>query len=323
MTRKNFTGVGYPFAENLPAVGADLPGVGIPFSGGSYWFVDQVNGTDGNSGRAINDAVASIGFILDFVQAGDTVVIAPGSYEENLTITTDYITFVGWSPSGYARPDIVPTTGSALQVTTGQGFVAKHVRFYSADADVVIQNANGFKYEDCVFDGDSGQASTELLLRLVPSATDDSYSASEGKILNNLFRGSNGSGIGFQHALAAGGGEGTSDNEIAYNRFINNAVSDLKSFVNTNGGGAGIILSTSIHDNQFMTSGAAYKYINFAAGAAGDLTANNYLISANYFADEALTGGAGNQIDLGGQAKAHFAGNFDDAGVVNGTTFNN
>lgn len=311
----------YPFATPIATV--DPMSTGLPLKNGKFLFVDASTGSDGNTGFTGDVALRTIAQALIYAQSGDVILVAPGTYEENLVVTKDYISIIGYSTSGYARPDIAPATGSALTVTTGQGFVAKHLRFVSEDSDVVVQNANGFRYEDCVFDGTAGMAATELLLRLVPSATDDSYSASEGKILNNLFRGSNGSGIGIQHALAAGGGEGTTDNEIAFNRFYDNAVSDIKSFVNTNGGGAGIYLNYNIHDNQFMTSGAAYVYINFAAGAAGDLTANSGLISSNYFADEALTGGTGNQIDLGGQAKVHFAGNFDDAGVVNGTTFNN
>lgn len=304
------------FPDGATSFGAPLTGtdVSIPLSTGNVFFVDAASSYPG-SFATITEALAEC---VD--GAGDTIIIFPGTYDENVVVTKNYVTLKGAMIPGYARPDIVPSTGTALTVTTGQGFSAIHCRFASSDSDVVVQNANGFVYQDCVFDGDSGQAATELLLRLVPSATDDSYSASEGKITNNLFRGSNGSGIGFQHALAAGGGEGTSDNEIAYNRFVANAVSDLKSFVNTNGGGAGILLRTSIHNNQFITSGAGYVYINFHAGAAGDLTANSYLISDNYFADEALIA---SQIDLAGQAQAHFAGNFDDAGVVNGSSFNN
>ena len=165
-------------------------------------------------------------------------------------------------------------------------------------------------------------ASTEVLLRLVGGNGDDSYSASECRIIDCLFRGSNGSGIGFQHALAADGGEGTSDNQILGCVFVDNAVSDLKSFVNTNGGGAGIYLRTLISGNRFMTAGAAYKYIDFSAGAAGDLAANSGLICGNWFADAALTGGTGNQIDLGGQALVMFVGNYDAAGLVDGSAFN-
>lgn len=308
----------YPFGT--PLASTDAVSVGFPLKNGKYLYVDAATGSNGLSGTTADNALKTIAQALVLAQSGDVIFIAPGTYAENLVVTKDYITMIGYSQSGYARPDIVPVAGPALIVSTGQGFVAKHIRFSSADSDVVVQNANGFKYEDCVFDGSAGMSATELLLRLVPSATNDAYSASEGKILNNLFRGSNGSGIGIQHALAAGGGEGTTDNEIVGNRFYGNVVSDIKSFVNTNGGGAGIYINYSIHNNQFLTTGASYVYINFAAGAAGDLTANACLISDNYFADEAIIAA---QILLTGQAKAHFAGNFDDVGIINGSSFNN
>lgn len=296
---------------------------GIPGKFGKVLFVDASNGN--GDGSAPDSALATIQAAIDRTTdgAGDLIFVFPGTYNENLTVENSGVNIIGCMYAGYERPDVVPDTGVALTVSTGQGFYCRHMRFASADSDSVIQNANGFTYDDCVFDGDSGQAATEANLRLVPSATDDSYSASEGQVINCLIRGSNGFGIAMQHALAAGGGEGTSDNVIAGCRFVDNAVSDLKSLINTNGGGAGIYLRLSVTGNQFMTSGASYKYINFSAGAGGDLTANSCLISNNWFADEALTGGTGNQIDLGGQAKAHFAGNYDDIGLVNGTSFNN
>ena len=303
----------------VPLAGA-FSGLGAPFRNGHYWFVNQTTGVDGQSGKNINEAFATIQYAINTAQSGDTIVVAPGSYTENLTVTTDYLTIVGWSPSGYARPDVVPASGIALSVTAN-GFTCVHVRFASADnSDSVGQHGDGFLYNDCVFDGNALQSS-KANLRLVGNTTDNT--ASEGKILNSYIRGGGAAGIVIQHKLAATGGEGTTDNEIAGCRFVDNVTSDLLSAVNTNGGGAGIYINLSVHDNQFMTSGAAYKYINFSAGAAGDLTANACLISDNFFADEALTGGAGNQIDLGGQSKAHFAGNYSDASVVNGTTFNN
>ena len=313
------------FPNGLTSFGVPLlgsfNGVGAPFRDGNYWFVDQATGSDSTSGgTSIDSAFATITKALSVAQAGDTIVIAPATYAENLSVTTDYISMIGWSPSGYARPDIVPTTGVALSVTAN-GFVANHLRFASSDnSDSVGQHGNGFLYNDCVFDGNALQSS-KANLRLVGNTTDNT--ASEGKILNSYIRGGGAAGIVIQHKLAATGGEGTTDNEIAGCRFVDNVTSDLLSAVNTNGGGAGIYINLSVHDNQFMTSGASYKYINFAAGAAGDLTANSCLISNNFFADEALTGGTGNQIDLGGQSKAHFAGNYSDASVVNGTTFNN
>lgn len=295
-------------------------GFGVPYQpNGNVWWVNA--GASG-SGTSPEDAFGTIQGAVDRAISGDTIMVFSGTYDENVTVDDDYVSIIGAQSGGYARPDIVPTAGVAL-VVNGQGFYARHLRFASADSDTVQWHSNGGQAIDCVFDGAAGQASTETNLRLVPSATDDSFSASENKFIDCLFRGSTGSGVTFQHALAAGGGEGTSDNQFLGCTFVDNAVSDLISKVNTNGGGAGIYIKLLVNGCNFLTVGAAYKYINFSAGAAGDLTANSCLISNNWFADEALTGGAGNQIDLGGQSKAMFVGNYDCAGLVNGSTFNN
>jgi hypothetical protein len=316
------------FPNGLTSFGVPLVGslgIQIPSRAGSdlgapVLFVDATYGSNGNSGLTPGDPLATITRALALAKAGSVIFVFSGSYVENIVVTLDYVQIIGVQVAGYARPDVVPVTGVALRVTTGHGFTASHMRFASNDnSDSVIQNTSGFLYDDCVFDG-NGSQSSKANLRLVggPAGT-----ASEGKVLNSYIRGGGSSGIIMQHRLAVDGGEGTTDNEIAGCRFVDNVVSDLLSAVNTNGGGTGIYINLSVHDNQFMTSGASYKYIDFHAGAAGDLTSNSALIAHNYFADEALTGGSGNQIDLAGQAKVHFAANYDDIAVVNGTTFNN
>lgn len=294
-------------------------GFGTPSQpNGNVWWV--LSGASG-SGTSPEDAFGTIQGAVDRAISGDTIMVFGGDgYDETVTVTTDYLSIIGAQIAGYARPDLAPDAGSALLVQA-QGFYTRHMRFASADSDTVVWNGNGGQAVDCVFDGDSGQASTETNLRLVENV-DDSHTASENQFVNCLFRGSNGSGVTFQHGLAVYGGDTTSDNQFIACTFVDNAVSDLISKVNTNGGGAGIYKKLVVTGCQFETVGAAYKYINFSAGAAGDLTANSCLISGNWFADEALTGGAGNQIDLAGQAKAMFVGNFDAAGIVNGAAFN-
>lgn len=291
--------------------------IGNQQQGGTAWFVDAATGSNSNSGLSWADALPTITAALTAASAGDTVFIATGGYAENITLTKDYITIIGAAPSGYGRPDWVPATGSAL-VVQAQGFVAQNIRFSTdADADVVVQHGNGFAYQGCVFDGDA-QGATHGLLRLV-GAVDDSFSASEGLIAGNLFRGAaSGIGIALQYALAAAGGEGTSDNTIRGNRFVGNGV-DLKSLTNTNGGGAGIFLRYLIDSNFFMTVGASFVYADMDQGAAGDLAANSALVCGNFFADEALIA---SQFAIGGQPNVIFTGNYDATGIIDGHTFN-
>jgi hypothetical protein len=286
-------------------------------------FVNANTGPgDGSSPESslttITSALARLA--TDGTAYGSTIFVAPGTYDENITVAIDGVSIIGNVMAGYERPDVVPTSGVALTVTTGQGFYCQHMRFAGNTSDTVIHNANGAVYVDCVFDGDAGQAATEGCLRLVPSATDDSYSASENQFIKCLFRGStSGAGVIFQHALAAGGGEGTTDNQILGCTFVDNGV-DLLSATNTNGGGAGIFIKLVVNGCFFLTGGTAYVYGDMDQGAAGDLAANTALISGNWFNDEAIVAA---QFDITGQPSVNFVGNYDAAGLIDGSTFNN
>lgn len=304
-----FYGAGIPL---LPA------NVSIPNVNSKFWFVNS-GGSAAGFGTSPQDPLQSMQAAIDRAGDYDTIFLMTGSYDENIVVTQDYLTIIGAQISSYGKPDWVASTGVALTVQ-GQGFVARNIRFSAeADADVVIQNGNGFEYSNCVFDAD-GSGATKASLRLVGGVGDDSYSASEGLISNNYFRGVGTSiGIAMQWALAADGGEGTSDNQIIGNRFIDNGV-DLKSLTNINGGGVDIYLRYVIARNQFLTGGAGYVYADMNQGGAGDLAANSALISGNWFADDAFDIA---QFAIDGQPKVFFSGNYDAAGLINGSTFNN
>jgi hypothetical protein len=297
----------------IPQLGGQL--VSIPNRPNQVLFVDS-SGVFSTTGTqyypTIQDAVNAI-----TSGSGATIFVFPGTYEENLVIQDkDYLTIIGAVIPGYARPDIAPATGIALSSIRNQGLVLRHLRF--ADSDVVQHDGNGFIFDDCVFDGDAGMAADEACLRLKPNDADDSWSASEGVISNSLFRGATtGAGIIIQHA-ALPNGAGTSDNIISGNRFYGNGV-DLLTAVSASGGGAGIFINYLIEKNYFMTVGAAYVYADMDQGAAGDLTANSALISGNWFADEALIAA---QFDIATMANVIFTGNYDAAGLVNGSAFN-
>lgn len=300
----------------IPMLGGG-PQLSIPSLPEQVLFVDQ-------SGQftSVGQSVPTIQGALNRVRnaAGATIFVFPGTYEENLEVSDemDYLSIVGAQLAGYARPDIAPASGIALEVLA-QGFNCRSVRFAGSDADVVVQRGNGFAYNDCVFDGDAGMAADEAAVRLVGVAADDSYTASEGVIANSLFRGASvGAGLIVQHA-ANPSGVGVSDVQLLGNRFYGNAV-DLLSAVNASGGGAGIMLNWLIAHNYFLTVGAAYVYADLAAGAAGDLAANGCLAAGNWFADDAFVAG---QWSIAGQPGQMFVGNYDAAGLIDGSTFNN
>lgn len=261
------------------------PNVSIPVNGpvGRTLLVD--------SGASPAGGFGTISEALTVARPGDTIFVQPGTYDENITVSTDYITIVGAQVGRYGWPDIAPTTGVALTVT-GQGFTAKRLRLVSDDSDVVIQRGNGFKYEDCVFDSGTGLAATEGLLRLEGDEDDDGKTASEGLVKGCLLRGASGVGIIFQAADPPGNGVGSSDCEIR----------DCK-FQSSLDGTAGIDLVTQDADTgpslysvkNLLVVGCHFcdknktAYIDFTtanAGAAADQTGT---VQDCYFATDAIT----------------------------------
>jgi len=187
----------------------------------------------GSRGRTLlvgpSESASGYGSIADAVNAadsGDVIYVQPGTYDENLVITKDYLTIVGAQLGGYGRPDVVCTTGIAL-VVRAQGFVCKRMRFHnSTNADTVRIEGNGFHFDDCVFDGNALQATVQAVVRIWTHVSDDSFTGSEGVIQNSLIRGGGAKGLAFdcQHAAV---GVLPTDNVIDNVRFADNVAEDI------------------------------------------------------------------------------------------------
>jgi hypothetical protein len=278
----------------------------VPF--GNVWFVDADNGDDGNSGTSASNAFATIGAAITAASAGDTIYVAPGSYDENVVVDKDYITLIGGFLSGYARPDIVPAAGKALSVEAAQGFVGQHLRFVSVDDDCVLNEGNGFWFQDCVFDGD-GNAATDCGLRLKGNADDDSFTASEGIVESCLFRGSGGFGIGLDTGDAPTNGVGCTDNVIRDCRFYGNTAEDIMAL--DTGGGVYAAQNLLIERCNFASKNKT-TYIDVQTNLAA---ANSGAMQGNWFAADALTT---TEVKMVGSGFT-FGGNFSNVGVVDGT----
>ena len=48
------------------------------------WYVDSRLGDDANDGRGANTALKTVQHVIHAAKAGDTVLIAPGPYDQNL-----------------------------------------------------------------------------------------------------------------------------------------------------------------------------------------------------------------------------------------------
>jgi hypothetical protein len=251
---------------------------------------------------------------INEARSGDTIFVQPGEYDENLVVTTDYLTIIGAQLGGYGRPDLTATTGVVLTVTA-QGFVAKRLRFAAEDDDAVVQEGNGFVYDDCVFDGDSGQAATDALLRLKGNADDDSFTASEGVVRDSLFRGSDGFGVLFDTGDAPGNGVGCTHVVIENCRFLDNVAADLATA--DTGLGVYSVQDTIIRDCDFAEPKNKATWIDFTTsngGAAGDQTG---MIRNCYFNDDTVDTTAVAIVGTGfGVVGCHsMDGEFDGSGL--------
>lgn len=168
----------------------------------------------------------SIASALANAAEGDVIYVQPGTYDENLVVTTDYLTIVGAQLGGYGRPDVVASAGVAL-VVRAQGFVCKRMRFANdASTDTVRIEGNGFSFEDCVFDGNATQNTTDGVVRLWCNTTDDSFTASEGILKDCLIRGGGAKGLVFDCQAALVGVLPT-DDVFDNVRFADNVGEDI------------------------------------------------------------------------------------------------
>lgn len=312
------------FPHGLSSFGIPLVGnlLNVPFNlphsrKSQVVFVDAEHGNDGNAGDSPSIPVASITRALALVDGGvgAMIFIAPGSYEENVVVTKDYVHLIGSMSPRYAWPDIVPTAGKALHQSAAQGLILHRLRFAApaADTDLLLLEGNGNIITSCVFDGDATMGNAKALVRLKGNADDDSYTSSEGLIEGCLFRGSGGVGLIFDTGDAPGNGVGVTDALIKGNQFIANDQVDIATA--DTGTGTYSVQNTEIYRNRFMTKNKT-TYIDLTTsngGAAGDQSG---AITGNYFASDVLT--AGNEIKMVGTAFT-FGGNFSTVGVKDGS----
>lgn len=263
-------------------LGLQVGGVSIVGSSGVVRFVDaSVVNSDGD-GVSRASAFQTIQDAIDAASPSDVILVYPGTYNETLVVTTDYLSIVGVH-TGYGRPDIVPTIGTPLTVTA-QGFRALRCRFAADDGtDAVIQEGNGFLYDDCVFDGATD--ADEAGLRLKGNADDDSFTASEGVVQGCLFRG-NAFGIIFDTGDAPTNGVGCTHDVISGCRFIDNTSADIAT--KDTGGGVYSVQDVVIDGCYFAEPKNKATWIDFTTangGAAGDQTG---MISNCYFNDDTV-----------------------------------
>lgn len=250
-------------------LGLLIGGVSVQALSGVARYVDAASTSADGDGKTRGTAFQTVQDAIDAAAEHDVLFLYPGTYNETLVVTTDYLTIVGVQ-TGYGRPDVTPTIGTPLTVTA-QGFRCERVRFAADDGtDAVIQEGNGFLYNDCVFDGATD--ANEAGLRLKGNADDDSFTASEGVVSNCLVRG-NAFGILFDTGAAPTNGVGCTHNVIVGCRFIDNTSPDVATA--DTGGGVYSAQDNVVRGCSFAEPKNKATWIDFTTsngGAASDQT---------------------------------------------------
>lgn len=275
-----------------PVLGAGDFSIPVTGSVGRTLLVDK--GTNASGGFGTIQAA------VDLARPGDTIFVQPGTYNETVTVSKDYITIVGAQVARYGWPDLARTTGVAL-IVTGQGFTARRIRFQSDDSDVVQQQANGAIYESCVFDSGTGLAATESLLLLKGSATTNKKTASECTFVNCLFRGASGVGVTFAPGEPPTNGVGSSDCLFQNCRWQSSldgtAGVDLITADSVAGGSTYSAKNLIVKDCVFADKNKA-TYIDFTTANGGAASDQTGTIDGCYFADDTVV--AGNDFKIVG-----------------------
>lgn len=162
-------------------------GVGRPRKS-EYYFVDDKEGSDSNSGKSWEGAFATIGAACtavtarytsgnypwtDYWNEGDTIFIAPGLYEEALTAIPYGTSFVGLG-NAFIGQNEYSRTGVLWKPTSTNGAITQsilhsnsfhNIRFRSSGAGklIEVEEIENVWFEDCVWQGTAGITTTHAI----------------------------------------------------------------------------------------------------------------------------------------------------------------
>lgn len=132
---------------------------------GQTYYVDTTNGDDTNTGKSPRAAFATLDAARSASSAGDTIVIAPGTYtqtaaEEPLTPKANQV-WMAAKPNGRGTPSVIITgTAEATIVDVEVSGVVFDGILFQADDDAVTQlvdvaetaTVTGLTFKNCWFD---------------------------------------------------------------------------------------------------------------------------------------------------------------------------
>jgi hypothetical protein len=274
---------------------------------GRALYVDPDNGsdTDARDGLTPDGAFQTIDHAHTWAESGkgDRIRLMPGTYDENVVITKDYVTLEGII-SGYGKPDITPAAGIAVRIHA-QGVKLRHLRPVSADVAAVQIQGNGFELFDVWAEG----ATDGMTLK--PDKDDDSYSASEGRIIRCVLRNS-GVGMRFYNpGPGIEGGVGPTDVVVEKCLFYSNTNQDIRD-QDTGGSNDKTFLNSQILKCTFLDDKHGSPYLTLTGGSV-----NTGQVSGCFFGDK--TGATATELALAAAIVA--VGNYDANGLIDASGF--
>ena len=258
-----------------------LPVINTP---GKIWFVDGTNGGPTRTGESWAEALSTIQAAINKVTSNkqDVIFVAPGTYSENLTVTSKHaFSIIASQQVGNSKRVVVSAAaGKALDLGQSQRLYIKGLSFYAAASDAVVTDSEGVLFEDCDFRSDGGSG-------LVFFADTDNDFTGSGTVLYRCLIRECSSATGA--ILSKKGGPTASDPGYGL-QATNVNIWECQFYTNTGpdiADDAGTETPTyfnqwDIRGNKFMTKNKA-TYLDMDTGNGTDC-----LISGNFFADAAF-----------------------------------
>ena len=167
---KSFTGVASPPFSNGPYEWDQhvtfTAGVSGAIVSGNVWFVNGVSGNNGNNGKSWTNAFATIGQAVSSAgTTGDIVYVAPGSYDETVTVNKAKLTFVGVGGRGAVFVEPSAAGAEGMQVTADDVTLVNIGVDGDDTADYAlnVNAASRFRAYGCKFESGSGSGVVVLL----------------------------------------------------------------------------------------------------------------------------------------------------------------
>ncbi len=231
------------------------------------WYVNGVNGSDGNNCKSAQTACKTIGHAISLASAGDSVMVASATYKENLTISSSLNIF------GASASTTIVDGGTIGTVVTISPPTSNKVTL----SGLTIRNGGNETGGPGIFN----QGTLSVLNSIISGNSAPTGPTSGGGVLSTGWLMINKSTISGNTASVGGGVACTSG--IA---FINNSTIS-SNLAETEGGGVGAGCRITINNSTISRNAAANRFITtngggiYHFGGSANLVINNSTISGN------------------------------------------